>query len=218
MKQDECGGGDLAYSVGVEGDAFEGFPGPFEQGVGAFGGGAERADHGVAGSVVRGEVGAFDRDEDTDTGAGVALVGQGAQACRGGRVESGQGVDAGGGDVVSGAGFGVTDPFGVAVRTGEHLDVAAVAVVLARVPQVMAGFGLRRAVTQQARNFMLALGEQADSFRFLVRDRDMKFTASFDAVFADVGIGLLRSPPRAPKANAYAEWWVSTRLCCVGRS
>ena len=73
-------------------------------------------------------------------------------------------------------------------------------------------------VTQRARNFTLALGEQADGFRFLVRDRDTKFTASFDAVFADVGIAVLRSPPRAPKANAYAERWVSTiRRECLDR-
>jgi putative transposase len=52
---------------------------------------------------------------------------------------------------------------------------------------------------------MIAMGERADGFRFLVRDRDTKFTASFDAVFAHVGIAVLHSPTRAPKANAYAE-------------
>lgn len=56
-------------------------------------------------------------------------------------------------------------------------------------------------VTQQARNLMLARGEQADGFRFLVRDRDTKFSASFDAVFAGVGNTVLRSPPRAPTAK-----------------
>jgi putative transposase len=73
-------------------------------------------------------------------------------------------------------------------------------------------------VTQQARNFMIAVGERADGFRFLVRDRDTKLTASFDAVFADSGIAVLRSPPRAPKGNAYAERWVSTiRRECLDR-
>jgi putative transposase len=67
-------------------------------------------------------------------------------------------------------------------------------------------------VTQQARNLMFAVGERGDRFRFLVRDRDTKFTATFDAVFAGA------SPPRAPKANAYAERWVSTiRRECLDR-
>src|SRR5664279_3224488 len=73
-------------------------------------------------------------------------------------------------------------------------------------------------VTQEARNFLLELGERADAFRFLVRDRDTKFTHSFDAVFTSVGIEILRSPPRAPKANAYAERWIGTvRRECLDR-
>ena len=56
----------------------------------------------------------------------------------------------------------------------------------------------------------MTMGERAAGFRFLVRDRDATFTASFDELFADAGIAVLRSPPRAPKANAYAERWVST--------
>jgi hypothetical protein len=52
-------------------------------------------------------------------------------------------------------------------------------------------------LTQQARNFLLDLGERADRFGFLVRDRDTKFTAGFDAAFSGAGIAVLRSPPRA---------------------
>lgn len=73
-------------------------------------------------------------------------------------------------------------------------------------------------VTQQARNFMLAIGERTRPFGFLVRDRDTKFTGAFDAVFTDEGITVLRSPPRAPKANAYAERSVGTiRRECLDR-
>jgi putative transposase len=59
-------------------------------------------------------------------------------------------------------------------------------------------------VTQQARNLMLVLGERLHGFRFLVRDRDTKFTVAFDALFTDADISVLRSPPQAPKANAHA--------------
>ena len=65
-------------------------------------------------------------------------------------------------------------------------------------------------VSQTARNLLMDLGERADAFRFLVRDRDTKFTVGFDAVFTAAGIDILRIPPRAPRANAYAERWVRT--------
>jgi transposase InsO family protein len=65
-------------------------------------------------------------------------------------------------------------------------------------------------VTQVARNLVSDLDEGGRRFRFLVRDRDTKFTASFDEVFASEGTEIIRTPVRSPCANAYAERWVRT--------
>jgi putative transposase len=60
------------------------------------------------------------------------------------------------------------------------------------------------------RNFAADLGDRAYSFRLLVRGRDSKFTAAFDAVLAALGIEVVQTPVRAPRANAYAARWVAT--------
>jgi putative transposase len=65
-------------------------------------------------------------------------------------------------------------------------------------------------VTQQARNLLLVLGEQGRRVRFLLHDRDAKFSRSFDDVFRSEGGQVVVTPVRAPTANAYAERWVRT--------
>ena len=73
-------------------------------------------------------------------------------------------------------------------------------------------------VVQQARNLSFALAERACPAKFLIRDRDTKFTATFDEVFRSDGVRIVRTPVRSPRANAFAERFVGTvRRECLDR-
>jgi transposase InsO family protein len=72
--------------------------------------------------------------------------------------------------------------------------------------------------TQQARNMIETFIERTEPIRFLIHDRDSKFTAAFDEVFRSEGIRTIRTPVRAPRANAFIERWIGTvRRECLDR-
>ena len=73
-------------------------------------------------------------------------------------------------------------------------------------------------MTQQARNLLMDLDDGRRRPRFLVHDRDTKFSRAFDGIFRSEGIEIVRTPIQAPNANAYAERWVgSVRRECLDR-
>jgi putative transposase len=65
-------------------------------------------------------------------------------------------------------------------------------------------------VAQQARNLAWSLAERPSPLRFLIHDRDSKLTDAFDEVFRSEGLSIIRTPVKAPKANAFAERFVGT--------
>lgn len=72
--------------------------------------------------------------------------------------------------------------------------------------------------TQQARQLMWHLGDRAERFTYPIRDRDTKYTAAFDAIFADEGIAVIKIPPRSPNCNPHAERFIRyARQECTNR-
>jgi putative transposase len=71
---------------------------------------------------------------------------------------------------------------------------------------------------QQARNLLMDLDDRGPRPRFLIHDRDTKFSRAFDGLFRGEGIEIVRTPIQAPNANAHAERWVgSVRRECLDR-
>jgi hypothetical protein len=73
-------------------------------------------------------------------------------------------------------------------------------------PPEMRGWSFRQA----HRNLLMDLNGHAHEIKLLIRDRDSKFVAAFDAVFQSAGVRIIKSPVRAPRANAIMERWIGS--------
>ena len=105
-----------------------------------------------------------------------------------------------------------TDLFTVDLLNGAQLYCLAIVEHATRRVHVLGVTGHPTAVwvTQQARNLLMDLDDHTEKIKFLIRDRDSKFVAAFDAVFPSVGIQIIKSPVRAPRANAIMERWIGS--------
>jgi putative transposase len=70
---------------------------------------------------------------------------------------------------------------------------------------------------QQARNLLMELDDREQQVRFLIHDRDTKFPRAFDALLASENVRMIRTPVRAPNANAHMERWVGSVRGCWAR-
>jgi putative transposase len=72
-------------------------------------------------------------------------------------------------------------------------------------------------VSQQALNFLMECEDETQPTRFVMRDRDVKYTEGFDEVFKASGIQVLKNTPQSPNLRAHVERFVQTlKVECLG--
>jgi putative transposase len=104
------------------------------------------------------------------------------------------------------------DFFEVRTLTGARLYVLAVIEHATRCVHILGATAHPTGewVTQLGRNLVMDLEEKGSRVRFLIRDRDTKFTAAFDAVLADAGVRIVTTGVRIPRMNSIMERWIQT--------